>query len=59
MYTSGVPGSKWEGVKFSEKGIVIKWYSFCYPSYAWDIFATILHQMGPWGPTKGNDQLTR
>ena len=22
-------------------------------------FATLLHEMGPWDPTKGNDQLTR
>ena len=29
------------------------------PSYAWNIFATLLHEMGPWGPTKGHDQLTR
>ena len=29
------------------------------PSYAWNIFATFLHQMGPREPTKENAQLTR
>ena len=30
-----------------------------YPSYAWNIFATFLQEMGPWESTKGNAQLTR
>ena len=29
------------------------------PSYAWTIFATLLHEMGFREPTKANDQLTR
>ena len=59
----------WNHIIFkpSKEKIIIKNFFLCElgpkvtsePKYAWNIFAALLHEKGPWELTKGNTQLIR